>query len=170
MSKVVKSFICRDCLNPELVQVALVWILGPVQSWSYWIRFVTIRPIGDLWRRAFDCGHGVATTRRPSLAMRRRRWWWWWHKNCNLIFIIRSSRNIFIKSVSIYLAVLKNVQLLLGHPVLTVNTWSKPSLTAVKNRTPCFCVLCASVCTGCAQTLIMGCCIWWTFWTLCLIY
>jgi len=32
----------------------------------------SIRPIGDLWRRAFDCGHGVATTRRPSLAMRRR--------------------------------------------------------------------------------------------------
>ena len=34
MSKVAKSFICRGCLNAVLVQVALVWILGLVQSWS----------------------------------------------------------------------------------------------------------------------------------------
>ena len=34
MSKVAKSFICRGCLNPVTMQVALVWILGPVQSWS----------------------------------------------------------------------------------------------------------------------------------------
>ena len=35
MPKVAKSFICRGCLNPVTsAQVALVWILGPVQSWS----------------------------------------------------------------------------------------------------------------------------------------
>jgi len=30
----------------------------------------TLRPIGDLWRRAVDRGHGGATTRRPSPATR----------------------------------------------------------------------------------------------------
>ena len=34
MSKVVKSFICRGCLNPVTSAVSLVWILWPVQSWS----------------------------------------------------------------------------------------------------------------------------------------
>ena len=35
MSKVAKSFICGGCLNPvTIVQFALVWILGLVQSWS----------------------------------------------------------------------------------------------------------------------------------------
>ena len=34
MSKVVKSFICRGCLNPVTSAVRTVWILRPVQSWS----------------------------------------------------------------------------------------------------------------------------------------
>ena len=34
MSKVAKSFICRGCLNPVTSAFALVWILGPAQSWS----------------------------------------------------------------------------------------------------------------------------------------
>jgi len=34
------------------------------------------RPIGDLWRRAVDRGHGGATTRWHSQATRT--WWWWW--------------------------------------------------------------------------------------------
>ena len=29
------------------------------------------RPIGELWRRAVDRGHGSATTRRPSPATRQ---------------------------------------------------------------------------------------------------
>ena len=32
----------------------------------------TLRPTGELWRRAVDRGHGGATTRRPSLATRPR--------------------------------------------------------------------------------------------------
>ena len=30
----------------------------------------TLRPTGELWRRAVDRGHGGATTRRPSPATR----------------------------------------------------------------------------------------------------
>ena len=33
MSKVAKSFICSGCLN-AVTSVTLVWILGPVKSWS----------------------------------------------------------------------------------------------------------------------------------------
>ena len=33
MSKVAKSFICSGCLN-AVTSVTLVWILGPVESWS----------------------------------------------------------------------------------------------------------------------------------------
>jgi len=32
------------------------------------LRNDSTRPIGDLWRRAVDRGHGGATTRRPSSA------------------------------------------------------------------------------------------------------
>jgi len=41
MSKVAKSFICSCCLNRVTSAGALVWMLGPAQSWSWWISFVT---------------------------------------------------------------------------------------------------------------------------------
>jgi len=55
----------------------------PGRSWNKWldqIRNDSTRPIGDLWRRAVDRGHGGATTRRPSPATRPWWcWWWWWY-------------------------------------------------------------------------------------------
>ena len=45
----------------------------PRNEWLDQLRNDSTRPIGDLWRRAVDRGHGGATTRRPSPATRRRR-------------------------------------------------------------------------------------------------
>ena len=45
----------------------------PRNKWLDQLRNDSIRPTGDLWRRAVDRGHGGATTRRPSPATRRRR-------------------------------------------------------------------------------------------------
>jgi len=42
----------------------------PRNKWVDQLRIDSTRPIGDLWRRAVDRGHGGATTRRPSLATR----------------------------------------------------------------------------------------------------
>jgi len=42
----------------------------PRNKWLDQLRNDSIRPIGDLWTRAVDRGHGGATTRRPSLATR----------------------------------------------------------------------------------------------------
>jgi len=47
----------------------------PRYKWLGQLRNDSTRPIGDLWRRAVDRGHGGSTTRRPSPATRRR-WWW----------------------------------------------------------------------------------------------
>jgi len=47
----------------------------PRSKWLDQLQNDSTRPIGDLWRRAVDRGHGGATTRRPSPATRR--WWWW---------------------------------------------------------------------------------------------
>ena len=44
----------------------------PRYKWLGQLRNDSTRPIGDLWRRAVDRGHGGATTRRPSPATRRR--------------------------------------------------------------------------------------------------
>ena len=41
----------------------------PRNKWLDQLRNDSSRPIGELWRRAVDRGHGGATTRRPSLAM-----------------------------------------------------------------------------------------------------
>ena len=40
----------------------------PRNKWLHQLRNDSICPIGDLWRRAVDRGHGGATTQRPSLA------------------------------------------------------------------------------------------------------
>ena len=40
----------------------------------------TTLPIGELWRRAVDRGHGGATSRRPSPATRPWWCWWWWYR------------------------------------------------------------------------------------------
>jgi len=51
------------------------WRRPPGRLWNKWLdqlRNDSIRPTGELWRRAVDRGHGGATTRRPSAAMRRR--------------------------------------------------------------------------------------------------
>ena len=48
----------------------------PRNKWVDQLRNDSTRPIGDLWRRAVDHGHGGATTRRPSSATWN--WWWWW--------------------------------------------------------------------------------------------
>jgi len=50
----------------------------PRNKWLDQLRNDSTRPIGDLWRRAIDRGHGCTTTRRPSLATRTWWWWWWW--------------------------------------------------------------------------------------------
>ena len=42
----------------------------PRNKWLDQLRNDSTRPTGDLWRRAVDRGHGGATTRRPSPAMR----------------------------------------------------------------------------------------------------
>ena len=47
----------------------------------------TLRPTGELWRRAVDRGHGGATTWRPSPATRPWWWWWWWWTH-GLIFTL----------------------------------------------------------------------------------
>jgi len=47
----------------------------PRNKWLDQLRNDSTRPTGDLWRRAIDCEHGGATTRRPSPATRS--WWWW---------------------------------------------------------------------------------------------
>ena len=44
----------------------------PRNKWLDQLRNDSTRPIGDLWSRAVDRGHGGATTRRPSPATRRR--------------------------------------------------------------------------------------------------
>ena len=52
----------------------------PRNKWLDQLRNDSTRPVGELWRRAVDRGHGGATTRRPSPATRqwrRRRWWWY---------------------------------------------------------------------------------------------
>jgi len=41
----------------------------PRNKWLDQLRNESTRPIGDLWRRAVDSGHGGATTRRPSPAI-----------------------------------------------------------------------------------------------------
>ena len=49
------------------------WLRPPGRSRNKWLdppRDDSIRPIGELWRRAVDRGHGGATTRRPSPATR----------------------------------------------------------------------------------------------------
>ena len=42
----------------------------PRNKWLDQLRNDSTRPIGELWRRAVDRGHGGATTLRPSLATR----------------------------------------------------------------------------------------------------
>jgi len=42
----------------------------PRNKWIDHLRNDSTRPIGELWRRAVERGHGGATTRRPSLATR----------------------------------------------------------------------------------------------------
>ena len=42
----------------------------PQNKWLDQLRNDSTRPIGDLWRRAVDRGHGGATTRRTSPATR----------------------------------------------------------------------------------------------------
>ena len=42
----------------------------PRNKWLYQLRNDSTYPIGDLWRRVVDRGHGGATTRRLSLATR----------------------------------------------------------------------------------------------------
>ena len=42
----------------------------PRNTWLDQLRNDSTRPTGDLWRRAVDRGHGDATTRRPSSAIR----------------------------------------------------------------------------------------------------
>ena len=44
----------------------------PQNKWLDQLRNDSTRPIGDLWKRAVECGHGGATTLRPSLATRTR--------------------------------------------------------------------------------------------------
>jgi len=46
----------------------------PQNKWLDQLRNDSTRPIGDLWRRAVNRGHGDATTWGPSPA--RRQWWW----------------------------------------------------------------------------------------------
>ena len=43
----------------------------PRNKWIDQLRNDSTRPIGELWRRAVDRGHGGATTRRPSPATRQ---------------------------------------------------------------------------------------------------
>ena len=48
-----------------------MWRLPPGRLPNKWLNQLqngSIHPDGDLWRRAVDCGHGGATTRRPALA------------------------------------------------------------------------------------------------------
>jgi len=42
----------------------------PQNNWLDQLRNDSTRPIGELWRRAVDRGHGGATTRRPSPRLR----------------------------------------------------------------------------------------------------
>ena len=44
----------------------------PRNKWLDQLRNDSTRPIGELWRRAVERGHGGATTRRPSLCGRLR--------------------------------------------------------------------------------------------------
>ena len=46
----------------------------PRNKWLDQLWNDSTRPIGDLWRRAVDCGHGGATPRRPSSGTRPWRW------------------------------------------------------------------------------------------------
>ena len=65
----------------------------------YWCKWVdqlrndSTRPIGDLWRRAVDRGHGGATTRRPSSAT----WNWWWWKFYSPCALADGSQRIWIR-------------------------------------------------------------------------
>ena len=63
---------------------------GRLQNkWLDQLRNDSTRPIGELWSRAVDRGHGGATTRRPSPATRL--WWWWW---CCSLWCVSSGRSV----------------------------------------------------------------------------